>query len=124
MARDTISRGKVSPVELETIIDRLYNTHTKSSSGGKVCKEKPGTATNIIARRNIANDEVDEIYKRLASTHTKSSSGGDGVGPYEHPKTPGLGQKSLPVIEGLETRFQGNKVPRAKEDEVIARLHS
>ena len=120
-AKDTISKDPVNQDKLADIIDRLHTTGTIAS---KRSKNQKDPNMNKIARTPATEEEMNEIFGRLATMHTKSSSGGQGVPPYEHPKTPGIGTKTFPVIEGLDERFKGSKVPKEKEKEVIERLHT
>ena len=116
-ARDVISKGPVTHDELGSIVDRLYTTHTASSSGnaGKDAPKAPG--------RSLSEDEMKAIYDRLASTHTKSSGGAD-CKPVEPIRTPGMGLKMYPVIEGIETRFMGEKLPPEKVSAIIDKMHA
>lgn len=120
-ARDTISKGPVKEDELSSIVERLYSSHTVSS-GGEAGKNAP-TATNVVSRPPASESEKKEIYNRLAAAHTKSSNGSQ-CKPADPAKTPGLGLKMLPVIEGIETRFRDAAGPPEKVQEVIGRLNT
>ena len=61
---------KVSDEKLAEIIERLYRTHTKSSSG-EGCVE-PVTAKDMISKQKVTREEVQDIIERLYKTHTKA----------------------------------------------------
>ena len=62
--------NKVTDEKLEGIIERLYRTHTMSSSG--VGCEEPMTARDTISKSNVNREQVDDIIERLYKTHTKA----------------------------------------------------
>lgn len=120
-AHDIISKGPVNGDELGSIVERLFTTHTSSSSGSAV-KDAP-KSSNSIARAPCTNDEKKEIFDRLAKTHTKSTNG-EGCRPVVPTGTPGLGLAMLPVIEGIETRFMGEKLSPEKVQGIIEKMHA
>ena len=64
---------------------------------------------SLYFRTPTSSDEVTGIFKRLNSTHTKSSRGGVECKPDDPLPRPGYGQKVYPIIDGIETRFSGNR---------------
>ncbi len=124
-ARDMISKSPVDRNQLADIVDRLYSTQTVSTTGGKSATGyRARRAVNRVARPPCSEEEMGEIYTRLYTTTTKAWTGGEGIGPMDPPKEPGLGLKMYPVIDGLDTRFQGASVPKEKKEEIIGRLHT
>jgi len=67
---DVTPVAKVSSGKLTEIIERLYRTHTVSSSG-EGCGE-PLTARDMISKTNMNSQEVEDIISRLYKTHTKA----------------------------------------------------
>ena len=118
-ARDILSSPPVQQTELDAIVDRLFTSHTKASSG-EACKVP---AYQGPPSRSASDEEQVAISARLNSTHTKSSSGGVDCRTYPNPNPPGYGLKMFPVIEGLDTRFMGDKVAPEKVQEVIVKMH-
>ena len=108
--------------EVEDMVDRLATTHTKAWSA-EPCRAQPVVADNSIAKDPVPEREMTEIFKRLNTTHTKATEP-TACKPYEPPKTPGLGQKCLPDIDGLDARFKGKRVDSAKAGNIFSRLSS
>ena len=119
--QDTISRKPVPKELMLDIVERLYTSDTEASSGGK---RGPKVTTNKVSRPPATADEMKEIYQRLSSAHTKSSRN-QKCRTYEEPKPPGYGLKLLPVIDGLEKRFNPDSgLPKEKVEEVVQHLHT
>ena len=115
---------KLPEYEVDEIVDRLNRTHTASSSA-KPCRATPTVAENIVAREPATEEEIKTIFSRLQTTHTKSSNGGAECKPHDPPAPQGLGHKMLPIIDGLEERFKGDKaMKKEKADSVFTRLTS
>ena len=114
--------GLTKAYEIEDMVDRLVTSPTRAFSG-LPCKVKPLEADNSLAREPVSEQERNEILHRLNKTHTKSSQGAPCKDPDE-PNTPGLGTKCLPVIEGLEKRFKGQKSDENKVKDIFNRLSS
>ncbi|CAH1795530.1 unnamed protein product [Owenia fusiformis] len=87
----------------------------------------PGMAKDIISRDPASKEEMAEIIDRLNKTTTVSKRGGEDYKDkaWDYPKTPNLGSKMLPIIDGLDDRFKGGSV-NSKEtyDDITGRLHT
>ena len=114
--------GLTKAYEIEDMVDRLVTSPTKAWTG-ELCKTKPTVADNSVSRSAISEDQRNEILHRLNKTHTKSSQGAACKNP-EKPLMPGLGQKCLPLIEGLDNRFRGQKSDEGKVKDIFNRLSS
>ncbi|XP_074654361.1 uncharacterized protein LOC141908282 [Tubulanus polymorphus] len=101
----------------------MDTTQAENSAKSSTESWTPGLARYYLGYQAVNSDELRSIVERLTKP-TLASRGGIDLRDKRYEYIPKLRLKTLPVIDGLESRYRGDRAPATPEalDEIVRRL--